>query len=69
MGQKKFGLKRNFGPEKLGLPKILVKNESDAGELFLMWTNVDWTNVTVKVIICSKCFQDPSFKVSSKSGQ
>ena len=33
------------------------------------WTNVAWTNVTLTVGICSKCSQEPTFKVSSKSGQ
>ena len=42
--------------------------------LFLMWKNVArknvaWTNVTMTVGICSRCSQEPTFKVSSKSGQ
>ena len=32
-------------------------------------TNVAWTNVTLTAKICSKCSQEPTFKVSSKSGQ
>ena len=41
---------------------------------FLIWTyvartNAAWTNVTLTVGICSKCSQEPTFKVSSKSGQ
>ena len=43
-------------------------------EIFLIWTNVARTNVVLKNVavtvgICSRCFQDPMFKVWSKSGQ
>ena len=43
-------------------------------ETFLIWTigartNVAWTNVPLKVGICSRCSQEPSFKISSKSDQ
>ena len=42
-------------------------------EIFLIWTNVArtdvaWKNVTVTVGICSRCSQEPTFKVWSKSG-
>ena len=33
------------------------------------WTNIAPTNVTVTVGICSRCSQEPTCKVSSKSGQ
>ena len=33
------------------------------------YSNVAWTNVTMTVGICSRCSQEPIFKVSSKSGQ
>ena len=40
----------------------------------MIWTNVArknvaWTNVNMTVGICSRCSQEPIFKVSSKSGQ
>ena len=43
-------------------------------ETFLIWTigartNVAWTNVPLTVGICSRCSQEPSLKISSKSGQ
>ena len=43
-------------------------------KLFLIWTNVAmanvaWTNFTVTFGICSGYFQEPTFKVSSKSSQ
>ena len=52
----------------------LSKIGSVAAEIFLIWTkvaraNVAGTNVTVTVGICSKCSQEPTFKVLSKSGQ
>ena len=34
-----------------------------------VWTNFFWTNVNMIVGICSRCSQEPIFKVSSKSGQ
>ena len=42
-------------------------------EIFLICANVTranvaWTNVNVTVGICSRCSQEPIFKVSSKSG-
>ena len=56
-----------------------IKIGSVTAEIFLIWTNVTWTNVawtniawtnvTVTVGICSRCSQEPTFKVSSKSGQ
>ena len=33
------------------------------------WTNIAWTCVIVTVGICSRCSQEPTCKVSSKSGQ
>ena len=52
-------------------PKLYKNSLS---EIFLIWTNVArtnvaWTNVTLTAGICSKCSQEPTFKVSSKSGQ
>ena len=52
----------------------LVNIGSVTGEIFLIWTNVNrtniaWTNVTVTVGIYSRCFQKPTFKVKLKSGQ
>ena len=49
-------------------------NVTVTAEISLIWTNVvrtnvAWTNVTLTVGICSKCSQEPTFKVSSKSGQ
>ena len=43
-------------------------------ETFLIWTigartNVAWTNVPLKVGICSRCSQEPTFKILSESGQ
>ena len=43
-------------------------------EIFLIWTNVArtnvaWTNVNLIVGICSRCSQEATFKVSSKSDQ
>ena len=43
-------------------------------EIFLIWTNVArtnvaWTNVIMRVGICSRYSQEPIFKFSSKSGQ
>ena len=54
-----------------------IKIDSVTAEIlliFLIWTNVGrtnvvWTNVTLTVGICSTCSQEPTFKVSSKSGQ
>ena len=51
-----------------------IKIGAVTAEIFLIWTNVArtniaWTNVIVKVIFFSRCSQEPSFKVSSKSGQ
>ena len=51
-----------------------IKIRSIRTEIFLIktdvaWTNVASTNVTMTVGICSKCSQKPTFKVSSKSGQ
>ena len=42
--------------------------ESVLSEIFLICTNVAWTNVNVTVGICSRCSKEPIFKVSSKSG-
>ena len=54
--------------------KSLDKIGSVTAEIFLIWTNVartnaTWTNVTLTVGICSKYSQEPTIKVSSKSGQ
>ena len=50
----------------------MVKIGSLTPEIFLIWaivarTNVAWTNVTMTVGICSRCSQEPTFKVSSNS--
>ena len=50
----------------------LDKIGSVTAEIFLIWTNVAMTNVAqtnvnVKVGICSRCPQEPMFKVSSRS--
>ena len=52
----------------------MAKIGSVTAEIFLIWTNVArrnvaWTNVTVTVDICERWFQEPTFKVWSKSGQ
>ena len=52
----------------------LVKIRSGTAEIFLIWTNVArtnvaWTNVNMTVGIFSRCSQEPTFKVSSKSVQ
>ena len=54
--------------------KILVKIGSVTAEIILIWTNVTranvaWTKVIVTVKICSRCYQEPTLKVSSKSDQ
>ena len=46
----------------------------DEAEIFLIWTNVArtnvaLTNVTMTVYICTRGFQEHTFKVWSKSGQ
>ena len=55
---------------------IVVKGQigSVIAEIFPIWTNVArinvvWTNFTVVDAIYSRCSQEPTFKVSSKSGQ
>ena len=55
---------------------IVVKGQigSVIAEIFPIWTNVArinvvWTNITMTVGICSRRSQEPTFKVSSKSGQ
>ena len=62
-----------WDPKNLG-PISLVKIVSVTAEIFLIWTivartNVAWTNITMTVGIFSTCFQEPTFKVWSKSGQ
>ena len=52
----------------------MAKIGSVTAEIFLIGTNVArrnvaWTNVTVTVDICERWFQEPTFKVWSKSGQ
>ena len=54
---------------------IVVKGQigSVIAEIFPIWTNVArinvaWTNVTTTVEIYSRCSQEPTVKVSSKSG-
>ena len=47
----------------------MAKIGSVTAEIFLIWTNVAWTNVTVTVDICERWFQEPTFKVWSKFGQ
>ena len=52
-----------------GIFKVSFKS---GPEILLIWTNVArtndaWTNVTITVGICSRCSQEPTFKVSSKS--
>ena len=52
----------------------LVNIGSVTAEIFLIWTNVPrkkvaWTNVNLIVRICSRCFEEARFKVSSKFGQ
>ena len=51
-----------------------VKIGSVKVQIFLIRTNVTWTNVvrtnvTDTIGICSRCSQEPTFKISSKSGQ
>ena len=52
----------------------MVKSESVAAEIFLIWANVPrinvaWTNVNLIVGICSRHSEEATFKVSSKLGQ
>ena len=52
----------------------LVKIKLVTTEIFLICTNVArtnvvWTNVSVTVGNCSRCSQEPTFKVWSKLGQ
>ena len=46
-----------------------IKIRSVTAEIFLIWTKVARTNVNLIVGICSRCSQEATFKVSSKSGQ
>ena len=46
-----------------------VKIGSVTAEIFLIWTNVVWTNVNGTVGDCIRCSQELTFKVSSKLGQ
>ena len=46
-----------------------IKIGSVRAEIFLIWTNVAWKNVTMTVEICSRSSQEPIFKVSSQLGQ
>ena len=53
--------------------KSLVKIRSVTAEIMLIWTivvrtYVDRTNVTMPVGICYRRYQEPNFKVWSKSG-
>ena len=73
-----FGPKKCWPTEiraskKLGA-KSLAKIGSVTVEILLTWTNVArtnvaWTNIILTDGICSKCSQEPTFKVSAKSGQ
>ena len=40
-----------------------IEDQKDLG------SNVAWTNAILTIEICSRCFQEPNFKVSSKSAQ
>ena len=73
LGSKKFGSKKISpkkikAPKKLG-PKFFVKIGSVTTEIFLIWTNAAWTNVTVTFGICSRWSKVPTFKLWTKSGQ
>jgi len=48
---------RNFETDKILSPNIVL----DAAEIFLIWTNVAWTNVIVIVEICSRWSQELTF--------
>ena len=69
-----FGSKE-FRSKKVGLKNVWSKkylSQKKIGQM--IWTNVPrtnvaWTNVNVTAGICSRCSQEPTFKVSSKSGQ
>ena len=49
--------------------KSLVKFGSVTAEIFLIWTNVSWTNANLMFGICSRCSKEAIFKVLSKLGQ
>ena len=60
-------------PNKLG-SNILVKIGAVIPKILLIWTNVARTDVAGTNVmgtgkICSRCFQEPTLKVWSKSGQ
>ena len=46
-----------------------IKIGSVTAEIFLIWSNVTRTNRNLIVVICSRCYQEATFKISSKSGQ
>ena len=60
MGPQIFGSKKVKALKKLG-PKNVFKISLVTAEMFLIWTNVAWTNVTVKVGICERWSQEPTF--------
>ena len=82
-GLKNCSVQKNLGGTKLWsneiratkklIPKSLLKSLSVTAEIFFILTNVTMkkvacTNVTVIVGICSRYFQEPTFKIWSKSG-
>ena len=80
-GTKKFGTK-DLGSKKIWSKSVLfkemwstkIKFPNVMAYVLLIWinvtrTNVAWRNVTVTVEICSRCYQEPTLKMSSKSGQ
>ena len=73
---KKIWLTQNLGPNEFGTSFVYSKllGQKCLAIIWQMWinvtrTNVVWTNVTLTVEFCSKSSQEPTFKVSSKSGQ
>ena len=61
-------------PNSWHLLKMVPGTYLLTAEIFLIWkivarTNVAWTYVPMTVGICSRCSQEPTFKVLSTSGQ
>ena len=73
MSGQKNKMQKSFGPQKFDYkkfyPKSFVKIRSVTADIFLIWTNVAWTNVIMAVGIGSKGSQEPTFKVWSKLGK
>ena len=56
-----------FGPKELRTPKNWVEIRSVTAEILLILKNVARTNVPLRVNICERWSQEPTFKVLSRS--